>query len=503
MTSPASDFADIQGLLWSGYGPLTEACYVLLRVTDADAARTWLGSMAASVTTIDRLRGQRANRALQIALTAAGMRALGVADSVISGFSAEFISGMTGEEGRSRRLGDVGGSAPSQWRWGGAREPHILLMLFADADLDTWRRELEAGLGGLDVLDRLPTTNMGGMEPFGFTDGVSQPRIDWFGDRQPDTTADLDYGNLIAPGEFMLGYQNEYGLYTDRPLLDPNEPGAAMLPIAQDDPMRHDLGRNGSYLVMRELSQDVRRFWRFIASRAADDNQRIALAEAMVGRLMSGDALAPISMQAIRGVGPAADDIARNQFTYDADADALRCPFGAHVRRANPRTGDMPGGRRGWIARLIAMLGFDHQDLRQDLIASSRFHRIVRRGREFGEQMDWRHALQPDAPDPRSGLQFICLNANISRQFEFIQNAWLISATFNGMSDEADPLLGNRAELPPGHPTDGFSMAQPNGVSSRIDGLPQFITVRGGAYFFLPGLRALRFIAGYTNGHYE
>ena len=76
MTSPASDFADIQGLLWSGYGPLTEACYVLLHVTDADAARIWLGSAAGSVTTIDQLRGQRTGRTLQIALTAAGMRAL-------------------------------------------------------------------------------------------------------------------------------------------------------------------------------------------------------------------------------------------------------------------------------------------------------------------------------------------------------------------------------------------------------------------------------------------
>jgi deferrochelatase/peroxidase EfeB len=497
MTSPASNFGDIQGLLWSGYGRLTKACYVLLRVTDAAAARAWLGHIADSVTTIDHLRRQHAHRALHIALTAEGMRVLGVADAVINGFSAEFISGMTGEEGRSRRLGDVGDSAPSCWRWGGTQPPHILLMLFAEGDLDAWRSELEAGLGsGLSVVKCLPTTNMDGVEPFGFVDGVSQPRIDWFGDREPDTTADLDYGNLIAPGEFLLGYRNEYGLYTERPLLDPDQPGAAALPFAQDDARRRDLGRNGSYLVMRELSQDVRHFWRFISAQANDDTQRIALAEAMVGRRMSGDALAPIRMEPIRGVGPDAVDIARNQFTYDADADALRCPFGAHVRRGNPRTGDMPGGRRGWLARIIAMLGFNHQDLSQDLIASSRFHRIIRRGREFGEQLDWRQASQPDAPDPHSGLHFVCLNANISRQFEFIQNAWLISATFNGMRGEADPLLGNRAELPPGHSTDGFSIAQPNGIDRRIDGLPQFITVRGGAYFFLPGLRALRFLAG-------
>ena len=112
---------------------------------------------------------------------------------------------------------------------------------------------------------------MGGEEPFGFTDGVSQPRIDWYGEREPGTTADLDYGNLLIAGEFLLGYRNEYGLYTDRPLLDPEQPGATALPIAEDNPTRRDLGRNGTYLVMRELAQDVRGFWRFIM---AQDSRR-------------------------------------------------------------------------------------------------------------------------------------------------------------------------------------------------------------------------------------
>ena len=135
--------------------------------------------------------------------------------------------------------------------------------------------QIEAGLGnGLAVLDRLSTTDMGGEEPFGFMDGVSQPRIDWSGEREPGTTADLDYGNLLTAGEFLLGYRNEYGLYTDRPLLDPEQPGATALPIAEDNPARRDLGRNGSYLVMRELAQDVRGFWRFITAQAADDDAR-------------------------------------------------------------------------------------------------------------------------------------------------------------------------------------------------------------------------------------
>jgi deferrochelatase/peroxidase EfeB len=202
-----------------------------------------------------------------------------------------------------------------------------------------------------------------------------------------------------------------------------------------------------------------------------------------------------VGERAIRGVGPDADDIRRNRFTFDDDKSGLRCPFGAHIRRANPRTGDMPGGRQGIVARLIRILGFGHQDLSEDLVATSRFHRIMRRGREFGQALAPDAALRSDAPDPQSGLHFICLAANIARQFEFIQNAWLMSAKFNRMSGEADPLLGNRVAMPAGHATDGFSVPQLDGVSRRIDGMPAFVTVRGGGYFFLPGIRALRFIA--------
>jgi deferrochelatase/peroxidase EfeB len=490
MAMPDGEFADIQGLVWSGYGPLKEACFILLCVTNAGAARTWLARTIDSVTTIAQLRRQRVSRALHVALTAEGMRALDVPPDVVEGFSAEFVAGMAGDEARSRRLGDIDRSAPSGWRWGSAHEPHLLLMLYAEQNLADWRAQIEAGLGsGFVVLDTLSTSDMDGTEPFGFLDGISQPRIDWSGERAPNTVADLEYGNLLTVGEFVLGYRNEYGLYTDRPLLDPAQRSAAQLPVAENDPSRRDLGRNGSYLVMRELSQDVRGFWRFVAAQSRGDPE--ALAQAMVGRQMSGDSLLPMRAQPIRGV-----DEARNRFTYDDDADGLRCPFGAHVRRANPRTGDVPGGRQGVVRRLIRALGLGHQELSQDLIAASRFHRIIRRGREFGDQLKWQDALRADVPDPQSGLHFICLSGNISRQFEFIQNAWLNSAKFDGMSGEADPLLGNRQPMPAGHTTDGFRLPQANGVARWIDGLPNFVRVRGGAYFFLPGVRALRYFAG-------
>src|SRR5215472_1668023 len=117
MAHPVSEFDDIQGLLWSGYNPLTEACFLLLRIRDAGAARAWLGRIASSVTTISHLRQQRLTRALHVALTADGMRALGVASPVVDAFSPEFVAGMAGDEARSRRLGDVAANAPSQWRW--------------------------------------------------------------------------------------------------------------------------------------------------------------------------------------------------------------------------------------------------------------------------------------------------------------------------------------------------------------------------------------------------
>jgi deferrochelatase/peroxidase EfeB len=377
----------------------------------------------------------------------------------------------------------------------------VLLMLYAESGLSAWREEVTGGhfRHGFEVMAELSTSDMGGKEPFGFADGISQPRIDWRGERRPGEAADADYGNLITVGEFLLGYQNEYGQYTPRPLLDPGLPGAAGLPASEEDRSRCDLGRNGSYLVFRELHQDVRSFWRFLLANAADLPGAEQLAEAFVGRHLSGDPLLR-GARRIRGIGEAARDIRLNGFTYDDDKEGLLCPFAAHVRRANPRTGDMPGGQQGAIAQLIRALGFFRPDLSKDLVAASRFHRILRRGREFGDFLSPEAAVRPDAPDPHCGLNFICLNANISRQFEFIQNAWVMNAKFNGLGGEADPLLGNRQPFPPGEPTDRFSLPQANGVARRLGGIPQFVTVKGGAYFFMPGLRALRFIAGAGTG---
>ncbi|MBA3811594.1 MAG: peroxidase [Caulobacteraceae bacterium] len=494
MPPPVTELDDIQALLKGGFGDLTEAVFLLLTITDPDGARAWLAG--ARVTSVADMR-EHLTSAMQVAVTAAGLAALGLDAAALAGFSAEFVTGMSGDEARARRLGDVGANAPAGWDWGGARgDPHLLVMLYAaPGDLGALRDKVEtADFRSAFTVLALPTIDMKGREPFGFVDGVSQSVLDWAGARTPGTAADCDYGNLIAAGEFLLGYPNEYGRLTRRPLLEPAHDPGNILPAAADDPTRRDLGRNGSYLVLRQLSQDVRGFWRWVRSQEPRGSAD-ALAEAMVGRGLSGEALIATGGRALRGVGPKADDLRLNGFTYDGDPRGLACPFGGHVRRANPRTGDMPGGVGNWLTRQLRRLGLDRQDPRADVVAASRFHRILRRGREYGRFIEPAQAADPAADDPAGGLHFICLAANIARQFEFIQGAWLMSAKFGGLTGEQDPLLGNRLPFPPGVATDGFSIPQAAGAARKVAPLPQFVTVRGDAYFFLPGLRALRFIA--------
>ena len=268
---------------------------------------------------------------------------------------------------------------------------------------------------------------------------------------------------------------------------------AAGLLSAEDAPAKKDLARNGTYLVMRQLEQDVRGLWKFLYDQAggnvADAEQ---LGAKMVGRTRGGDPLVPIQTEPIPGTDP--HTVTQNQFTYDGDPLGARCPFGAHIRRTNPRNSDFPKRSLGVAQKLIIMLGFGPKGFYDDLTSSVRFHRILRRGREYGSELLPEDSLQPAPPNelPR-GLHFICLNANISRQFEFLQNAWVANTKFSGVTGESDPLLGNRESMPGCPVTGNFTVPGDGTLRRRLSGLPQFVTVRGGAYFFLPSLRALRY----------
>jgi len=482
----AVDYEDMQGLLRFGYKHHTEACFLLMRIKDAAAARNWLAqapiSNAVSVQPLPQT-------VLQVALTSDGMRALQISTDIIDGFSEEFVQGMSGDEDRSRRLGDVGSSAPQHWQWGNDQQTlHVMLLLYAmPGQLAAWRQTIEAQCqAGFEQIDCLSTTDFHGLEPFGFTDGISQPEIDWQRRRPVRDQDQLAYSNLTCLGEFLLGYPNEYGLYTDRPLLSASSDGSAMLPKAEDMPDMADLGRNGSYLVMRQLRQDVPGFWKYLDQQAGGDaTLRQELAQTMVGRTLQG---VPI----VTNNTGATDD--KNAFDYEADPQGNRCPLGAHIRRANPRNADLPTGAPGLLSKFKRILGCDADALERDHVSSTRFHRLVRRGRGYGVQITPQQALISTA-DVDAGLHFICLNANISRQFEFVQSAWIVGTKFNALRSEGDPLLGHREPEFDGARSDVFSIPRIDGADKQLRNLPRFINVVGGGYFFLPGIRALRYLA--------
>ncbi|WP_411726231.1 Dyp-type peroxidase [Methyloglobulus sp.] len=490
------EFDDLQGLIRFGYGKLTDTCFLLLNVADKEAAKQWLNSAPVSNAVKS---DKQPSAALACAFTVEGLRAMGLKEPTIESFSDEFITGLSGDESRSRRLGDVDANAPENWIWGGKAKqiPHVLLLLYALPDgIENWRKKVVGKnfSKAFKILATLPTEDIGQIEPFGFADGISQPSIDW--QRQQSTNPhDRDrYSNLMAVGEVLLGYPNEYKQYTVRPLIDPGkDKNAAILPNAEDKPKLKDFGRNGAYLVLRQLGQDVPGFWKFVDTAAGSvPKKREQIAAAMVGRSRDGSPLVPEVAEDIPGI-PTEDRI--NHFTYDADAGGDQCPIGAHIRRTNPRTGDLPLGVTDFVSWLKKTLGFGQSRLDEDLVASSRFHRLLRRGRTYGPKLAPEDAIKPDAPAAERGIQFICLVANISRQFEFVQNAWVMSSKFSGLQKETDPLLGHRKPLMSGEATAQFNRPNPDGVVQKTCPLPQFITVRGGGYFFMPGLRALKYIA--------
>ncbi len=225
---------------------------------------------------------------------------------------------------------------------------------------------------------------------------------------------------------------------------------------------------------------------------SGDPQQREELASKMVGRQRDGTPLIldehPIASNQLASG-------AANEFNYDSDPHGYQCPIGAHIRRSNPRTGDFPADVQGFFSRLVRIFGFGRKHPGDDLVASTRFHRLLRRGRPYGEPISPSDAIKSRASNSERGLQFICLAANISRQFEFVQNAWAIGPKFSGLHNEGDPLLGHRQPLASGEATDHFTQPDAQGPAHCSKGLPPFIAVRGGGYFFLPGIRALRYIS--------
>ena len=345
MSEADFDYADVQGLVRFGYGHLKSASYSLLRIKNAAAARAWLrGALQSNAVTTAVKASPPPTTALNVAFTASGLKELGLAPVVINGFSNEFIAGMT-RESRARQLGDIEENAPAQWDWGyAAKEPHLVVMFFAEKErFDAFVQNFRdaAWKEAFHEIDSLPTADLDGVEPFGFADGISQPEIDW-GQQRESKDVQLDYTNIAALGEFLLGYPNEYGKFTERPLLEADATTNELL-AALDEPGKKDLGRNGTYLVMRQLDQDVRKFWQFIDKQAGGDPaERDKLAAAMVGRKTDGEPLVPIRNEPIPGIDE--KQASKNQFTFDDDPAGARCPFWRTYAGRTRATPTFPSG---------------------------------------------------------------------------------------------------------------------------------------------------------------
>lgn len=500
------EWDDVQGLLLSGYPKLTFSAYVIWRFQPdrSDAARRWLAKLAGRLMRAAPCVRQHTNRtgsvptdiqslksadqhhqyAINLALTADGLRQLQLDERRLSEFALEFLEGMAPQPAaaatisrRSSLLGDIGDSAPDLWDWGGTTAIHGMLLLYAaeeqvlkdliDAEVDAMSAacEIVRSAGGGDNSPVILRSRFYDdfKEHFGFKDGLSQPTIA----RSPKVTrpaqtpppGDGDTEqvlskrdkriSLVEPGEFVLGYENERRERIRSAFAGENQ-GAC------------DLLRNGTYLVFRQLEQDVDAFNEFASLMAkqlygsADEEATKRAAALLIGRCQDGEPL--VSRSADSPKSPT-----RNDFLYSfEDGAGLACPIGSHIRRANPR--DVLGPDPDTALRL------------------SKMHRIIRRGRPYGLRRSESGGKSTDGNASR-GIAFIALNADIAGQFEMIQNSWLNNPSFGGLQGCTDPI---------GHvaPAGDAFIIQRRPSNLRVGKPRPFVKVRGGAYFFLPGIKA-------------
>ena len=519
---------EIQSLVFGGLGFLPAgACLVLDLPQAQDAACGFVRRILPEVAFGDgrKLQGEAV---LTVALGAEALAKLGLPRDCISGFPAGFLDGM-GSEARARVLGDIGDNRPETWEWGRAA-PDLALLVYgktAAAVEDLVARVADAAReAGMAPAHRIPLKPVvkPAIEPFGFVDGVSQPIIR--GSYQSFRRNDPIH--LVEPGEFVIGYPDDRGNLPPEPELSPLKDPMNLLPVSARSrafgnaivEAPRAVARNGSYLVIRQLEQDPEAFWRYCRDEADALAGRLPppyavtpefIGAKLIGRWKDGSSLvrnpyAPyrsehaereqrrrrrvtlqgwtdeaateasgerVGSETVRpdtrpadaspipspsGAGGGAD----NDFLYGVeDPRGVRCPLGAHIRRSNPRDSLAPGSA--------------------EQVSISNRHRILRVGRLYDE-----------APGRKPGLLFMCLNGDIERQFEFIQQTWLVSPSFHGLVGEQDPLTSNDVQA-----STGYRVPTSEGPV-RLRPLPQFVRTLGGGYFFLPGRSLLAFLAGVT-----
>jgi Dyp-type peroxidase family len=428
--------------------------HIFVKFNDGARARAWLRNMFKRVNARSQEHGTRFT--VNIGFTYEGLKTLGVSQQSLDSFPEAFRIGM---RGRATVVGDVGPHAPEYWE-GGLGGPDIHAMGWIRTDSDQGREEatriiraeMEA-TGGVEirfVQDTMALAHENGIgsegEHFGFADPVSQPPIE--GADTPSYPGDgvlQEDGTWrpLKPGEFLLGYEDEVGR------------------ASSQGPEPLELRLNGTYMVFRKLYQDVAAFRRYLATAAKslygsdDQYHRDLVAAKMMGRWRSG---CPLDLSPDRDdPAIAADQRRRNNFTYAGDDQGLRCPLGSHLRRSNPRATP--------LKRLTAV----------------RRHRLIRRGVEYGPNLP-DGVLEDDGVD--RGLINLFIQADIERQFEFVQREWMKGGEFIGLDpQEQDPINGVGGE--------GSQMVVPGAKQPFLFDLPTFVKVKGGEYLFVPGLNAL------------
>jgi deferrochelatase/peroxidase EfeB len=528
------DLADIQGHILRAYGRFgyPMARYVFLNIRHSDKARRFVAAVTQKTTTaINWGNGENQvsppDCAVNVAFTYQGLKELELPRASLIGFSPEFVEGM---KHRKDILGDDGASAPEHWDpiWRDNRvtrdkDVHIAIFLNARAPqpttftpegiqaamqqceqnllagyawlLDTVRQAEEGVviLGGhrgddgalLDYQDvkvvmehGLPTAK----EHFGYTDGIGDPvfeGVPYDANRVRGRGKLTDDGNWapLATGEFLLGHIDEAHEYPPAPL-----------PIL--------LARNGTYMVYRKLHENVATFDHYLKQEGAKyPGGEELLAAKFVGRWRDNGAplvSAPdaASKQAFdlrfAKASPEEQDRMLSDFSFDQDMSGAKCPFSAHMRRINPRAslemGRDPGDIPGSLKKITG--AFDTPG------ALSNRRRILRRGLPYGAVKD------RSSDDGNHGIIIMMLNADINRQFEFVQQQWINYGNDFKAGNDKEIMLGNHSS-DPRFASKAVLQVEPESedVPYFLANIPRFVETRGGEYFFIPSLTALRMIA--------
>jgi Dyp-type peroxidase family len=494
------EWDQIQALVLQGYKDRPAAAYGIFRIDDAKRARAWLGGMLAAgelqfseFLATSREEGPDPKAVgINVAFSHPGLEAMGLPSEALAGFNDAFQEGMA-VPARSRQLGDDGESDPSTWRWGRRGAPvHGVLCVYGgtpatrtveavSAVEDRVTRELSA-TNGLALVALLPAMllPLDQKEHFGFRDGISNPVVEGMlkavrGDGEADGGR-VAKKDVVSAGEFLLGYRNAYEELHLTPRVRPERDPDGVLDAAADDPDKRDFGRNGSFLVFRQLEQKVASFERYVAEAAEAVGLSPALVAAkLVGRWPNG---APLTLHP--DAEPADYDRPANDFLFADHGDDLgaRCPIGAHIRRTNPRDTALPEPYDPELS------GDPHAAKKRDeRLELTNRRRIIRRGR-----------IYHDETTGERGLHFLCFNGSIRRQFEFVQSMWSNNPHFAGLRADPDPFTGPGRAVP--FKASGFTIQGSSGEPLReLPPLPRFVETRGGAYFFMPGKKALAFLA--------